>query len=154
MLKCAACSKSDKVLTCTACKSIYYCGPEHQKSDWSKHKIICPKVKDAKVKGVIKQIVAQGDNTNYPKKGDIVTVHYTGKFVDGKVFDSSKEPFKFTIGAREVIRGWDEGVPLLSLGEKATLFLSSDYAYGSGGVQGAIPPNAPLIFDVELLKIN
>merc|ERR1711934_622311 len=91
------------------------------------------------------------------KKGDKLTMHYTGRLTDGTVFDSSVQkgrPFQFVIGTGQVIKGWDVGVMKMSLGEKATLTISHDYAYGEGGIPGAIPPKATLIFEVELLKIN
>jgi len=72
-------------------------------------------------------------------------------------FDSSRDrnkPFKFTIGKGEVIRGWDEGVAQLSVGQRAKLICSPDYAYGSRGHPGVIPPNSTLTFDVELLKVE
>eukprot|EP00842_Homolaphlyctis_polyrhiza_P004441 jgi/Hompol1/4999/HPOL_001101-RA len=84
-------------------------------------------------------------------------MHYTGTFTDGKKFDSSLDrgsPFVTQIGVGRVIKGWDEGVPQMSLGEKATLNITYDYAYGDRGAGGVIPPKADLIFEVELLKIN
>ena len=81
----------------------------------------------------------------------------SGYLQDGSVFDSSHKrgrPFQFVIGVGQVIRGWDEGVAQMSLGEKAKLFISSDYGYGARGAGNVIPPNADLIFEVELLKIN
>ena len=72
-------------------------------------------------------------------------------------FDSSRDrgqPFSFTIGVGQVIKGWDEGVMQMSLGEKATLDITSDYGYGARGAGGVIPPNADLLFDVELIAIN
>ena len=92
-----------------------------------------------------------------PKKGETVSVHYTGKFLDGKVFDSSvprKEPLKFVLGAQQVIAGWDLGVAQLKIGEKAKFTIPPHLAYGAQGYPGAIPPNATLIFEVELLGIN
>jgi len=90
-----------------------------------------------------------------PKKGDYVMVHFKGKTLDGKVFDESKrnEPFVFKVGERHVIRGWDVGITLLDVGSKGTLYLPPNLAYGKTGVGKAIPPNAPLIFELELLKI-
>ncbi|KAF8442961.1 hypothetical protein L210DRAFT_3534530 [Boletus edulis BED1] len=107
--------------------------------------------------GVTVDSITPGDSVNYPKKGDTVTIHYVGTLSDGKVFDSSRErgePFKTQIGIGKVIKGWDEGVPQLSLGQKATLTISSDYGYGSRGFPPVIPANATLKFEVELLKIN
>ena len=109
--------------------------------------------------GVEKTITRDGDNTHYPKRGQRVTVHYTGFLgqVGGKKFDSSVDrgrPFQFTIGKGEVIKGWDEGVATMSLGEKAYLKCSPDYAYGASGAGGVIPPNATLVFEVELIKFE
>ena len=90
------------------------------------------------------------------KPGDNVAVHYTGKLTDGTVFDSSVargKPLEFQVGAGRVIRGWDEGIPQLKIGEKAVLTCPPDYAYGSAGAGGVIPPNATLIFEVELVNI-
>jgi len=92
------------------------------------------------------------------KAGDSVTVHYTGKFLDGKVFDSSVnrgEPFQFVLGTGSVIGGWDEGIALLKKGEKATLLIPSALGYGAGGAGGGqIPPFTPLLFEVELIDIK
>ena len=92
-----------------------------------------------------------------PNKGQSVSVHYTGMLLDGTVFDSSyerKEPITFPIGIGQVIPGWDEGILLLKEGEKARFVIPSHLAYGSRGAGGVIPPNATLIFDVELVKIG
>ena len=87
----------------------------------------------------------------------MVSAHYTGKLTDGTVFDTSRGflrgPFKFQIGAGDVIKGWDVGVMKMSLGEKALLFIGPDYGYGAAG-NGPIPPNATLKFEVELLRIE
>ena len=92
-----------------------------------------------------------------PKKGDLVTVHYTGWLTTGEKFDSSvdrDEPFQFVLGARQVIAGWDQGVAQMKIGDKVRLTLPPELAYGAGGYPGAIPPNATLIFEVELLEIG
>ncbi|XP_019394986.1 PREDICTED: peptidyl-prolyl cis-trans isomerase FKBP1A isoform X1 [Crocodylus porosus] len=81
----------------------------------------------------------------------------TGMLEDGKKFDSSRDrnkPFKFVMGKQEVIRGWEEGVAQMSVGQRAKMIISPDYAYGSTGHPGIIPPNATLIFDVELIKLE
>eukprot|EP00980_Cylindrotheca_fusiformis_P022467 scaffold9342_cov163-Cylindrotheca_fusiformis.AAC.2 len=108
--------------------------------------------------GVTKKVLQEGDGQTYPKQGDQLTMHYTGTLTDGgKQFDSSVsrgKPFQFVIGIGQVIQGWDEGVIQMSLGEKAILNISSDYGYGARGAPGAIPPNADLTFEVELLAIG
>lgn len=95
-------------------------------------------------------------NGNSAVVGKNVKVHYKGQLIDGTVFDSSfkrNEPIEFTLGIGQVIKGWDEGLALLSEGDKARFIIPSDLAYGETGAGGVIPPNANLIFDVELVSV-
>lgn len=104
--------------------------------------------------GVTLKTLVEGDGVASPQKGQTVEVHYTGTLKDnGKKFDSSRDRgshFKFKLGVGQVIKCWDEGVAQMSIGQRAILDCSSDYAYGSRGAGGVIPPNADLLFDVEL----
>lgn len=89
--------------------------------------------------------------------GKTVSVHYTGKFQDGRVFDSSisrGQPISFKLGAGQVIKGWDEGIALMKVGGKAQLIIPSSLGYGERGAGGVIPPNATLVFDVELVDVK
>ena len=99
-------------------------------------------------------VVGTGDAANAGQK---VSVHYTGWTTDGKKFDSSKDrgqAFIFSLGRGEVIRGWDEGVAGMKVGGKRTLTIPPELGYGARGAGGVIPPNATLIFDVELLGVQ
>ena len=117
---------------------------------------------DATVMQLQKIDVKPGTGTE-AAKGNTVAVHYTGWLYDpiaqgqkGAQFDSSRgrEPFSFVLGAGRVIRGWDEGVAGMKVGGQRTLIIPPDMAYGSRGAGSVIPPNATLIFDVELLEIK
>jgi FKBP-type peptidyl-prolyl cis-trans isomerase len=91
------------------------------------------------------------------KTGDSVVVHYTGWLTNGTKFDSSVDrgqPFVFTIGQGQVIKGWDEGVATMKVGDKVRLTVPPELGYGARGAGGVIPPNATLIFDVELLEVR
>lgn len=120
------------------------------------HKPFCElSVEEAPV--IPKGTSQEGDGKTFPQRGDRLKMHYVGTLADGGTqFDSSRdrnEPFEFQIGVGQVIRGWDEGVMRMSVGQRAMLYVPSVKAYGSSGAGQVIPPNADLIFDVELLEI-
>lgn len=99
----------------------------------------------------------EGTGERAVKAGDNISVHYTGKLTDGTKFDSSVDrgtPFEFQIGQGMVIAGWEQGLLGMKVGEKRTLTIPSDLGYGSRGAGAVIPPNATLIFDVELISIK
>ncbi len=106
--------------------------------------------------GLRYKIIQKGTGVK-PEKGQTVAVHYKGMFADGGVFDSSYnrgEPIEFPVGMGQVIAGWDEGIMLLNKGDKARFVIPSNLAYGEQGAGGVIPPNATLVFDVELMDIK
>ena len=95
------------------------------------------------------------NNSHKPSNGNKVKVHYKGMLLDGTVFDSSfkrNQPIEFTLGVGQVIKGWDEGISLLGIGDKASFIIPSELAYGASGAGGVIPPNATLVFEVELIS--
>jgi peptidyl-prolyl cis-trans isomerase A (cyclophilin A) len=106
--------------------------------------------------GLRYQIIQNGNGTK-AEKGKNVSVHYKGKLADGTVFDSSykrNQPIDFPVGVGQVISGWDEGIQLLKVGDKARFVIPSHLGYGSRGAGGVIPPDATLIFDVELMNVK
>ena len=106
--------------------------------------------------GLRYQFIQRGEGRT-AEKGKTVSVHYKGQLVDGTVFDSSykrNSPIDFALGVGQVIPGWDEGIQLLSVGDKARFVIPSDLGYSERGAGGVIPPNATLIFDVELVAIS
>ncbi|MEI8344231.1 MAG: FKBP-type peptidyl-prolyl cis-trans isomerase [Candidatus Moraniibacteriota bacterium] len=112
---------------------------------------------DKKMKLEIKTTQAgSGDRT--VKSGDTISVQYTGKLTDGTVFDATSKhggtPFDFTIGQGQVIKGWDQGLLGMKVGEKRTITIPADLGYGATGAGSSIPPNSTLIFDVELVSIK
>lgn len=104
---------------------------------------------------VIEEI--QAGEGEFPKKGQQVTVHYVGTLEDGTKFDSSRDrgkPFTFTLGVGQVIKGWDQGIAQLKKGARAKLTIPPALGYGAYGAGGVIPPNATLVFDVELIDFK
>ena len=104
---------------------------------------------------IVDNVVGEGLEA---EKFDILTVNYTGKLEDGTVFDSSKnpgrDPFRFTVGAGQVIKGWEEGFIGMKIGGTRTLTIPPEMGYGARGAGDAIPPNATLIFEIELLEVD
>lgn len=111
----------------------------------------------ATASGLLYKIIKSNPSGKAPKAGDVVAVHYAGRLTNGQEFDNSfkrGEPIEFSLGVGQVIKGWDEGIQLLKEGESGTLLIPSELGYGARGAGGVIPPNAWLIFDVELVKVK
>ena len=135
---------------------------EYDKKEINKKKELEQKMKDLTsdaeaTESGLKYIITKEGKGPKPKIGQTVSVHYAGYLTNGQKFDSSydrNQPIEFPIGTGRVIKGWDEGIMLLNVGAKAKLIIPPDLDYGTGGAGGVIPPNATLIFDVELLELK
>ena len=119
--------------------------------------VSCSKEKQTMNNGLVIEDIKIGDGQEV-EKFNIVTVNYTGLLENGTKFDSSlnpgRTPFRFTVGAGQVIKGWDEALLDMNVGSKRTVVIPPNLAYGSRGAGGVIPPDATLIFEVELISIN
>lgn len=114
-------------------------------------------IKEDKTMNLKIETTQEGTGDAVVKSGDVISVHYTGKLENGTKFDSSVDrgtPFEFQIGQGMVIQGWEQGLLGMKVGEKRTLTIPSELGYGASGAGGIIPPNATLIFDVELISIK
>ena len=135
---------------------------EYNKLELDKKKELEQKMKDLAsdselTESGLKYIMIKKGDGPKPKLGQTVSVHYAGYLTNGQKFDSSydrNQPIEFPIGTGRVIKGWDEGIMLLNVGSKAKLIIPPDLGYGARGAGGVIPPNATLIFDVELLEVK
>lgn len=110
-----------------------------------------------------KKVMKLGDKTSFPQKGDMVECFYSGKLENGKVFDTNIDdakkgkaanPLKFKVGTGKVIRGWDEALLTMTKGEKAEITIQPEWAYGKKGLEGKIPANSVLIFEVDLVSVS
>lgn len=126
------------------------------------HKAKKLEVKEPEVVKYTKRILKMGDRSSYPMKGDTVECFYTGRLDSGKVFDTNVDdskkakkshPLKFKVGLGKVIRGWDEALLTMTVGEQAEIVIQPEWAYGKKGLEGKIPPNSVLTFDVELVSV-
>ncbi|KAK4138550.1 peptidyl-prolyl cis-trans isomerase [Trichocladium antarcticum] len=107
--------------------------------------------------GLQVEVQQEGQGSRETQRGDNIDVHYKGTLTNGNKFDSSydrRDPLNFTVGAGQVIKGWDEGLLGMKIGEKRKLTISPELGYGARGAGGVIPPNATLIFETELVSIK
>ena len=149
-------SKVLRLIPVTALAAIALCVGQVGGQD-KKEKVLEKEVETSKGKAILKYVELAEGKGKEVKKGDTISVHYTGTLTSGKKFDSSVDrgkPFEVTIGTGQVIKGWDEGIPGMKEGGKRKLILPPELAYGEKGAGSVIPPNATLIFEVEVLKIK
>lgn len=137
---------------CLLCAGIACAAPQNKPKPHSKGKS-----KVVTTKSGLKYVDIVVGKGAVPKPGQFVSVHYTGWLTNGKKFDSSRDsgrPYRFRLGMRKVIPGWDEGIATMHVGGKRKLTIPPNLAYGASGFADAIPPNATLLFDVELVGIE
>jgi len=132
----------------------------------AKPEVVEKEVKEAAIAAEIevprfkKEVLKKGDKLTFPKKGDTATVWYKGMLEDGTIFDTNisikkkAQPLRFKVGVGRVVRGFDEALLVMSKGEKAKVVIEPEWAYGKKGLEGKIPPNATLIFEIELTIIE
>lgn len=121
------------------------------------HQPISPSVRYRSAMSVRVEVVVAGDGKTFPQQGQFVSLHYDGFLSNGKKFDSTRQrsrPFKFRYKSNEVIKGFDEAVGQMSLGERSKVFMPASFAFGERGLPGLIPSNEPLVFDAELIGIH
>lgn len=146
---------SKGLLSCALLTVLIACGNNAANADQTKENML--KGDTQTTASGLKYVITQKTSGDQAKAGQMVKVHYAGRLLDGTEFDNSNkrgQPFEFELGAGRVIKGWDEGIALLKVGEKATLVIPSELGYGPQGAGGVIPPNATLVFDVELVAVR
>lgn len=149
---CSKTFKADKAVFCD-CGQLCYCSTDCKKSN-TNHKDLCKKIQSCN--SILKLSTSATGTGATPNRGQLCHVHYEGTLINGEEFDSSRKKgrlFKFNVHGQQVIRGWDEAVSGMKIGERSIFLIHPNYAYGSEGV-GPIPGNAFLIFDIELCKIT
>eukprot|EP00999_Lentomonas_sp_LEN2_P000777 NODE_1777_length_741_cov_174.820847_g1727_i0.p1 GENE.NODE_1777_length_741_cov_174.820847_g1727_i0~~NODE_1777_length_741_cov_174.820847_g1727_i0.p1 ORF type:complete len:167 (-),score=20.68 NODE_1777_length_741_cov_174.820847_g1727_i0:172-672(-) len=158
--KCAGCGKQGCDTQCPTCRQCglipvpRFCSQDCFKANWKSHKSVHAEPQAAiKKDGFWLNVTKPGDGKTFPAKGDTIVMSYKGHLTDGSVFDAS-DSFETQIGVGQLIGGWDEAVPRMSLGEEATLVCSPEKGYGARGAGTTIPPNSTLVFYVGLKEIK
>eukprot|EP01012_Entosiphon_sulcatum_P039170 TRINITY_DN5137_c0_g1_i1.p3 TRINITY_DN5137_c0_g1~~TRINITY_DN5137_c0_g1_i1.p3 ORF type:complete len:163 (+),score=33.22 TRINITY_DN5137_c0_g1_i1:96-584(+) len=157
---CEGCGKAEAAQQCPTCRQLgllppsRYCDQACFKSSWKQHKATRhqPAERALAEEQFYLDVKQAGDGQTRPKKGDTIVMSYVGMLTDGRVFDSN-ESFQTQIGVGRLIRGWDEAVVRMTVGEKAQLVIRPEKGYGARGVPPAIPPNATLVFDIQLKAV-
>ncbi|KAJ8612342.1 hypothetical protein CTAYLR_008367 [Chrysophaeum taylorii] len=177
---CVVCRATTDIKPCSRCRVVSYCGRDCQRNHWlTSHKAFCPVLADLlsfknrssrtaatttptdlfaapardPPKTFIKHVIRDGKGGLKPNEDSMVRVHYEGFLADGQKIDSSRGPFDFHVSRTPVAKGWREATLTMRVGEKARIAVPAHAAYADRGVKGKVPPNSPLVFDVELLRI-